>query len=128
MSTAATSSVIMSTFSVDLLSKPATLTDAQLVDEISTLRRHMKVLERREKLLVEALKSRHKNFEFIQPGTEDYHINGREFGCTPIMVVQKRLDSEAVKEEMGEAWWEDHCKELRFVQLRFGAIEEPGSE
>lgn len=111
---------LITTFAVDMLSKPASLTEEDLVDQIATLRRIGSVLEKREKLLSEAFRARNKDFEWVQPDQpEPVTITGKAYICHPIKVIQKRLNTEAIKEEMGENWVEEHTKEISFVQLKF---------
>ena len=114
---------ITTTLTVDLLSKPSSLSEAQLIDQIAELRQTKATLEKREKLLVEALKSRHKNFEWITPETGEVILEGSRFLCKPVLVIQRRLDTESLREEFGEDWMEEHSKSISFIQMRFVPAE-----
>lgn len=114
---------MMTSFSVDMLSKPANLGEATLVDQIAELRQIKSTLEKREKLLMEALKSRHNQFADYTPETPQMVLEGHRFKCTPIVVVQKRLDTESLREEFGDDWMESHSKTIQFVQMRFASAD-----
>ncbi len=71
-----------------------------LVDWLGDVREKAKELKQLEGYYKEALMAR----------AEDDLITGEVFYATIEEVEQMRLDTSAVKEEMGDEWWEDHCK------------------
>jgi hypothetical protein len=120
-----TSASVTTTFTVDMLSKPSAFQEEDLIDSIADIRGIIKTLEKREKVLSEAFKSRHKNFDWVKPDqVEPFSITGHKYICTPIMVVQHRLDTEGLRAEFGDSWMEEHSKTIQFIQLRFPKAEE----
>lgn len=102
---------------------PAQMPDNELADYIVNLRALSSMVEKREKLLTTVLKARYdRQIEELLASTEEQPplvIKGQiTEGLVVIPVTQKRFDSDLVKEEMGEDWYEDHCKSISFVQIR----------
>lgn len=97
-------------------SKPVTsIKYPQIVDEVNYLRELKSVVETREKRLLDSLKER-LNLESI---TEELPIVGKiSKGLMVIPVKQMRLDNDLVKQEQGELWFQQHCKEVKFIQIR----------
>lgn len=81
-----------------------------LVDWLGGAREQIKELQQLEGYYKEALKAR------IAEGQDE--IIGEKFAAEIKEISQSRLDSATVKEEMGEEWWEDHCKLIEFQQIR----------
>lgn len=73
-----------------------------LVDWIGNVREQMKELKQLEGYYREALMAR------VDDG--EYEVTGEQFEALIEDVEQMRLDSTAVRVEMGEEWWGDHCK------------------
>ncbi len=108
---------IKRTFDFD--TPPKDFSDGEISDHIVRLRQVQSLLEAREKLLSEALKSRYKHALDVLGKDETLAIVGIETGgLSYSKVEQNRLDSEGVKAEMGEEWWEEHCKSVSFTQAR----------
>lgn len=103
---------------------PAEMSDAELADFIVHLRGVKSLVEAREKLLSEVLKSRFQPqidelLEMKEGQPKTYWIEGEATpGLDIVPVTQRRFDSDAVKEEMGPEWYEEHCKTIQFVQLK----------
>jgi hypothetical protein len=114
---------MLTTFTVDMLTKPSALSDPQLVDQIAELRQIKATLEKREKVLAEAFKSRHEQFAWITPETEAVQYPGNHYICVPTLVVQKRLDTEGLRESFGDDWMEEHSKTISFIQMRFNKAD-----
>lgn len=108
---------IKRTFDFD--TPPKDFSDGEISDHIVRLRQVQSLLEAREKLLTETLKARYNHQIALLGGDETLKIEGDEtHGLMISNVTQKRFDSEAVKAEMGEEWWEEHCKSVSFTQAR----------
>lgn len=109
---------------VGFVMKPAELSEPELIDQIAELRKLKSTVERREKLLVEALKGRNKQFEWITPETGEVILKGNHSVALPTLVIQRRLDTDSLREEFGEDWMEEHSKSISFIQIRFKSLEE----
>lgn len=81
-----------------------------IVDWLGSAREQIKELQQLEGYYKEALKAR------IDEG--QFEVWGAKFSAEIIDVAQRRIDGDAVKSEMGEEWWEDHCKLIEFQQIR----------
>lgn len=105
---------------------PAQLTNEEVSDQIVQLRELKSMIEAREKMMGEVLKSRLA--AELGEVKEAYLDEGNKYpleipgiitpGIQYEYVVQKRLDGEAVKEEMGTEWYEEHTKMVDFFQAR----------
>lgn len=92
----------------------------KIVDQVLELRKAKSLIESREKLLVEILKGRFEpEIKRVQETLEPFLLQGRDsLGLNAIWVSQQRLDTTAIKEEMGEEWTEEHSKTVEFVQFK----------
>jgi len=82
-------------------------TPSVLVDWLGNVREQMKELKQLEGYYKEALQAR----------TDDEEIIGEQFTATIEDVEQMRIDTAAVKEEMGDEWWDDHCKLIEYKKV-----------
>ncbi len=85
-------------------------TPAVLVDWLGNVREQTKELKQLEGYYKEALLAR------IDDDEEE--VVGEKFSATIEDVEQMRLDTGTVKEEMGDDWWQDHCKLSEFKMIR----------
>jgi len=85
-------------------------TPGALVDWLGGVRAEIADLKKLEGYYKEALKAR------IDPN--EIEVEGDVFLATISDVAQARLDNDAVKDEMGQGWWDDHCKVIEFQQIR----------
>ncbi len=83
-----------------------------LVDWLGNVREQMKELKQLEGYYKEALRARVSDDDLVDG------ITGDEFEALISEVTQMRIDTEAVKEEMGEEWWIDHCKETSYDMIK----------
>jgi len=105
---------------------PSELSDGQISDMVVQLRELKSMIESREKTLGEVLKARHANSldeikeAYIDEGNKyQFAIPGEITGGIQYeYVVQRRLDGESVKQEMGDEWYEEHTKLVDFFQAR----------
>lgn len=103
---------------------PAEMSDALVVDHVVSLRELKSLVEARSKLLGEVLKNRLSDriealSELPEGVKPEFKVEGLHTpGLKAISVTQRRFDEEGVKEEMGNEWYEEHCKTIQFVQLK----------
>ena len=99
---------------------PKNLLPEALVDNIVELRALKSMVEAREKLLTNVLKTRFEDdLEGLEPENCELPISGNKTaGLLAIKVWQRRLDTEAIEQEMGADWVEEHKKTIDFVQFR----------
>ncbi len=106
---------------------PATIPTGELVDNIVWIREFKSALEAREKLLNGVLQTRLKGSldvlktEYDEKGNQDCYVEVKGLlskGVNYTYVVQRRLDTEGLKEEFGEEWLEDHKKPIDFFQAK----------
>jgi hypothetical protein len=105
---------------------PTDFADGQLADHVAQLRELKTMIEAREKMLGEALKVRHQvgldNLQraYDERGEKEYlKISGEVTGGLVYeYVVQQRLDTKAIEEEMGSDWIEEHKKPTTFFQAK----------
>lgn len=104
--------------------KTGEMTETQLVDAMYRLRALSKLFVAREKLINEVLKvSMEKVLNELTEENPTLEVHGITCpGFLAVRVYQKRLDTKAIEEEMGEDWVEEHLKEIDFFQ--FKAIKE----
>lgn len=106
---------------------PATIPTGEMVDLIVWIREFKSSLEAREKLLNGVLQTRLKGSldvlksEYDEKGNQDCYVEVKGLlskGVNYTYVVQRRLDTESLKEEFGEEWLEDHKKPIDFFQAK----------
>jgi hypothetical protein len=97
----------------------AKMSDAQLADEIVDLRQFKKIIEAREKLLCTILKGRYEaQIAAIQDLDKKFvRVEGLHNKVIIKTVVQTRLDTEAIKNDMDEDWISEHSKTIEFLQI-----------
>lgn len=97
----------------------AKMTDAQLVDDIVDLRQFKKIVEAREKLLGTILKGRYESqiAQIVDLDKQFVHVAGTRNKVTVKNVVQTRLDTESIKQDMDEDWISEHSKNIEFLQI-----------
>jgi hypothetical protein len=78
-----------------------------LADQIGQLDAQIKVLTER----LDALKSEAKALGFEQ-------IEGQVFTVSIGKSIRSSLDTASVKKELGQQWYDDHCKMAEVVTLR----------
>lgn len=83
------------------------LPDPMLADEIGDLDANVKALQARLKGAKE---------EFFSRGLDK--VCGERFTATKSETVRWSLDTKAVKAEMGENWYDRHCRQTHVVALR----------
>ncbi len=81
-----------------------------LVDWIGNVREQMKELKQLEGYYKEALLARVRS--------DEYEVTGEQFVATIEDVASMRIDTAGVKEEMGDEWWEDHCKLSEYKMIK----------
>lgn len=86
----------------------------EIVDELGDIRFRLNNLKRLEGYLKEALTAR------ADPGEE---YTGSHWRGIVTLESRMGLDSAAVKAEMGEEWWVDHCKETEFYKTSVVPID-----
>jgi hypothetical protein len=89
------------------------LTDAQLADEIGRLDALKKAIEAK----LEAAKDRFKERDIPE-------ITGTAFRIVSNKKVTWRLDTAAVKKEMGEAWYDKRCKQSLTVSTLIRSVND----
>lgn len=106
---------------------PATIPTTEMVDLIVWIREFKSVLEAREKLMNGVLQTRLGSAlkvlksEYDEKGNQDCYVEVKGLlskGVNYTYVVQRRLDTESLKEEFGEEWLEDHKKPIDFFQAK----------
>lgn len=106
---------------------PATIPTTEMVDLIVWIREFKSALEAREKLLNGVLQTRLGaalkvlKSEYDEKGNQDCYVEVKGLlskGVNYTYVVQRRLDTESLKEEFGEEWLEDHKKPIDFFQAK----------
>lgn len=97
----------------------AKMTDSQLVDDIVDLRQFKKIIEAREKLLGTILKGRYEaQIAAVQDMDKKFaNVSGFTNKVTIKNVIQVRLDTEAIKNDMDEDWISEHSKIIEFLQI-----------
>ena len=88
----------------------ANATPSFLIDEMGRLRAEIKKLEQMEGYYKEALKAQ-------WPEGEKSH-EGENYLAERLYVVQSRLDSAKIKEDMDEDWMSEHSKEVSYYQFK----------
>jgi GTP1/Obg family GTP-binding protein len=81
-----------------------------LTDWLGSVREQMKELKQLEGYYKEALMARVDD--------DEYEVVGEQFTATIEDVEQMRINTEAVKEEMGTEWWKDHCKLIEYKMVK----------
>ncbi len=79
-----------------------------LTDWLGSVREQMKELKQLEGYYKEALMARADGEEIV----------GEQFTATIEDVEQMRIDTTAVKDEMGDEWWGDHCKLIEYKMIK----------
>ena len=79
-----------------------------MIDTIGQTKKVLKLLEKQEGYLKEAIKAR------APEGEETY---GQAFFCIPEACERVGLDSAKIKEEMSEEWVESHSSSTEYVKL-----------
>lgn len=106
---------------------PASIPTTEMVDLIVWIREFKSALEAREKLMNGVLQTRLGaalkvlKTEYDEKGNQDCYVEVKGLlskGVNYIYVIQRRLDTEGLKEEFGEEWLEDHKKPIEFFQAK----------
>lgn len=105
---------------------PANMTDGELADIVVYLRDLKSLVEGREKLLNGVIQKRHEeDLDTIRQVYEStgefttFSVKGEATpGITYHYVVQQRLDTEAITNEMGADWIEEHKSPTKFFQAK----------
>lgn len=71
-----------------------------LVDQLGGLKAAIADLQKREKALRDELLTRTVS-----------HVEGRQFGAVVTQSIRWTLDTKTVKAEMGEGWYDGHCRQ-----------------
>ncbi|MEM7740758.1 MAG: hypothetical protein AAF225_08150 [Pseudomonadota bacterium] len=82
-----------------------------LADELGQLSAQIKDLQAREKAIKAELKAR-----------KIKAAHGRHFAVTVAESIRQSLDSKAVRETMGQDWFDDHSKLSEVVTIRTTAL------
>ena len=85
---------------VSILSPLHNLPTGDLVDQLGGLKAAIADLEKRQKALPDELLSRAVE-----------QVEGAQFGATITDSIRWTLDTRAVKAEMGEGWYDQHCRQ-----------------
>lgn len=85
-------------------------TPMAIVDWLGSTRVELAKLKKLEGYYKEGLKAK------LEDGEDE--VEGEEFRAEIVDVCQRRLDNELVKEEMGAQWWDKHCHDIEFQQIR----------
>lgn len=85
-----------------------------LTDEIGTLRDEMKELKKREGFFKEALGA--------MVDGEDV-VTGDKYRMVITHKYQMRLNTDGLKEEYGQKWYNEHSREIDFREFRTNKIE-----
>lgn len=83
------------------------MSDTQLVDAFGEYKQSVKSLERQMDYLKEAIKAR----------CPDGPLEGNTYRVMVTTKTQMRFDTAAVKEEMGEEWYDARKKKIEFKQV-----------
>lgn len=84
---------------------------AAIIDEVGTLDRKIKALQKDRKTMVEHLTG-------LKHGKHD----GLSFVATVVEKIDWRLDTKAVKLEMGDPWYDKRCKQVSSRAVRTASI------
>lgn len=79
----------------------------QLADELGDIEREAKELARRAKLIKDEIKARKVKA-----------AQGSKFALTVTESIRQSLDSKAVKEAMGQSWFDDHSRLSEVVTIK----------
>ena len=85
-------------------------TPGAIVDWLGGVREEIKTLKKLEGYYKEGLKAR------IDEGEDE--IEGEIWKADITDVVQARIDGDAIKTEMGQDWWDDHCKTIEDQMIK----------
>ena len=85
---------------IPILSPFHNLPTGDLVDQLGGLKAAIADLEKRQKAVRDELLSRAVE-----------QVEGAQFGATITHSVRWTLDTKAVKAEMGEGWYDKHCRQ-----------------
>lgn len=88
----------------------ANATPSFLIDEMGRIRSEVKKLEQMEGYYKEALKA-----QWPEGETQE---DGEIYAAERIYVVQGRLDTAKIREDMSEDWLKDHSKETSYYQFK----------
>ena len=81
-----------------------------LVDEIGDVRQQIKELEKKKGFYQEALLGRARLLG-------QTHFKGDRWEADIVELSRTGLDTQTVKEEMGEEWYAEHCKVTSYQQI-----------
>ena len=85
---------------ISILSPFHNLSTGDLVDQLGGLKAAIADLEKRQKALRDELLARAVE-----------QVEGAQFGATITRSVRWSLDTKSVKTEMGEGWYDRHCRQ-----------------
>jgi alpha-L-fucosidase len=101
--------------------KFATIAQKDLIDQVAAVNAEMAKLKK----WVEAAKEILKTYAPAMLVGDTKPVNGSIWVASYSKRSRSGLDGDAVKAEMGDAWWAAHCKDTEFVEIRFKKIGAP---
>ena len=81
-----------------------------LADELGGVREQIKKFKKLEGYYKEAMLAR------LEQGQTT--VEGEKYLQTIVEVEQMRFDTAGAKEKYGEDWYNDHCKQIEFIQVK----------
>lgn len=97
----------------------ADMSDQALIDLAEEVDLSLKALAKWNTTAREILKER---LTKPQQAGDTVITNGVRFAAHYAMKARVAIDQEAVRTEMGDQWWADHCKRTEFYELRIRPI------